>query len=447
MAQHFLLSPAARDLRDDHLQLLLCEENEGLCYVLFLLVRWGSLTHQVCPRCGVIDSHTPRASHRQWRCTATACRHDFSAKSGSLFDGSKLPYWKILKAIHLWADPSKGMSAVNLARRIDVSYETAYLLLRKLRFALFERALSFVLSGQVEMDAVWLFKGQRKMNCRIPGVVKKANQQRRRKYAVQLLAKNPEMTRSTARRLAASQIGLGDKNVWQNPNKRPAVAIVERSPGGGVTRGVGFLLDSEAFSQVEPIARRFVQRGASIFTDAAQAYSGLAATYELHQINHDEYYSQGPGLNTNAVESSFGRFRRMEWGTYHRLSPNTANGYMAENFWREEHRHVPASQRLFSLLSCALRTGVCAELKKYGTTQRLREHVPRKIYRRPIPAPSAHALDRLCGLGFLPEHLVREAAAKRDQLRAFQEPAASGLELKLQELRSLVSIIQELVGR
>lgn len=445
MSQHFLLSPAARDLRDDHVQPLLCEENEGLCYLLFILVRWGSLTQQVCPRCGVIDAHTPRPSHRQWRCTATACRHDFSAKSGSLFDGTKLPYWKVLKAIHLWADPSKGMSAVSLARKIDVSYETAYLLLRKLRFALFDRALHFVLSGQVEMDAIWVFKGQRKMNCRIPGVVKKANQKRRRRYAVQLMAKNQDMTRSVARRLAASHIGLTEKNVWQNPNKRPVVAIVERSPKGGAARGIGFLLDSEAFSQIEPVARRFIERGTSVFTDAAQAYSGLAATYDLHQVNHDEYYSHGPGLNTNAVESSFGRFRRMEWGTYHRLSPETANGYMAENFWREEHRHVTAGERLFSLLSCAVRTGVCAELKKYGTTQRLREHTVRKIARRPMPSPTAQAFDRLCGLGFLPRRLADAAAEKRDQLRTSERTSDADLVRKVQELRSLVLAIRTLI--
>lgn len=428
MAQHFLLSPASRDLRDDLLQPLLCEENEGLCHLLFMLVRWGSLTAQVCPRCGVIDAHTPRPAHRQWRCTATACRHDFSAKSGSLFDGTKLKYWKVIKAIYLWSDPSKGLSAVSLARKIDVSYETAYLLLRKLRFALFNRALGFVFSGQVEMDAMWLFKGQRKMNCRIPAVVKKANQKRRRRYAVQLLAKNPDMTRSVARRLAATQIGLNDKNLWQNPNKRPVVAIVERDPGGGIAKGVGFLLESEGFSQIEPMARRFVERGTRVFTDAAQAYSGLAATYELHQVNHDEYYSQGPGLNTNAVESTFGRFRRMEWGTYHRLSPETANGYMAENFWREEHRHVPAGQRLFSLLSCSTRAQVCAELKKYGTAQRAREQVARKITLRPIPPPSLEAIERLCQLKLLPEHLRAEAAAMRDWTRA--EQLASGARVR-----------------
>lgn len=442
MAQHPLLSRGARNLRDDHLQSLFSEDNEGLCYMLFKLIRWGSLTDQVCPKCGVIDSHAPRLSHKQWRCSASACRHDFSAKSGSLFDGTKLPYWKLLKAMYLWSDPSKGISAVLLARRINVTYEAAYLLLRKLRYALFERAMNFVFAGEVEMDAIWLFKGQRKMNCRIPGVVKKVNQERRRKYAVHLMAKNPGMTRQVARRMAAYQIRLNEKTVWQNPNKRPVVAIVERDPAGGMARGVGFLLEAEGFAHIEPVARRFIARGAKVFTDGAQAYSGLAAMYRLHQINHDAYYSEGPGLNTNAVESSFGRLRRMEWGTYHRMSPETANGYVAENFWREEHRHVGAAERLFGFLCCAIRSGMCAELKKYGTSQSVREQVPRKIVRRPLPPARSEAVDRLCALGLLPELLVGQAAAAREHLMETETGALASAQRMLEALKIQIDRLQ-----
>ena len=438
MSQHPLLAPGARGLRDDHVQSLFSEDNEGLCYLLFILVRWGSLTEQVCPKCGLIESHTPRRAYKQWRCKAGVCRHDFSAKSGSLFDGTKLPYWKMLKAMYIWSDPSKGISAVLLARKINVTYESAYLLLRKFRYALLERSLHFVFRGEVEMDALWVFKGQRKINCRIPSVVKEVNKRHRRKYAVQAMANNPGLTREEARRLAAAQIKLDQKTHWQNPNKRPFLAIVERSPAGGMSRGVGFLLDTESFAHIEPLARRFVDRGASVFTDAASAYSGLAAAYKLEQINHDEYYSRGPGLNTNAVESSFARFRRMERGTYHRMSPGTANGYMAENLWREEHRHTLPGKRLFGFMCCVIRAEVCVELKKYGTSQKLREHVPRKITHMPIVLPKVDALDRLCGLGLLPDFLTDRAAAARDQLRQVEcEPVAT-LVRELDTLRLLV---------
>jgi hypothetical protein len=166
--------------------------------------------------------------------------------------------------------------------------------------------------------------------------------------------------------------------------------------------------------------------------------------YRLHQINHDAYYSEGPGLNINAVESSFGRFRRMEWGTYHRMSPDTANGYVAENFWREEHRHVGAGERLFGFLCCTIRTGPCVELKKYGTSQRVTEQVPRKIVLRPIPPARREAVDRLCALGLLPELLVDRAAAARDQLREIESGALAAANKQLQELTLQIQRLREM---
>ena len=65
MAQHFLLSPIARALADDEMQLAL-NNNEPLAYALFMLFRWGSLTQQVCPKCGQVDAHIPRPKHKQW---------------------------------------------------------------------------------------------------------------------------------------------------------------------------------------------------------------------------------------------------------------------------------------------------------------------------------------------------------------------------------------------
>jgi hypothetical protein len=67
MSQHFLLSPVARALADDEMQLAL-NGNEALAYALFMLFRWGSLTKQVCPKCGQLDSHMPRPNYKQWRC-------------------------------------------------------------------------------------------------------------------------------------------------------------------------------------------------------------------------------------------------------------------------------------------------------------------------------------------------------------------------------------------
>lgn len=123
MAQHFLLSTVARALRSDDMHFISDRNNEGLAYLLFMLFRWGSLTTQICPKCGVIDQHQPRVAHKQWRCKH--CRHDFSLKSGSLFEGTKLPYSTLLKAMYVWSDTSKGISAVAMTRALNIGYHPA----------------------------------------------------------------------------------------------------------------------------------------------------------------------------------------------------------------------------------------------------------------------------------------------------------------------------------
>jgi transposase-like protein len=118
MAQHRLLSTEARNLSDDDFTRLINRENEHLAYIYFMLYRWGSVTGQVCPRCGVVKAHMPRPKHKQWRCGD--CGPDLSLKSGSIFDNCKLPCWKIVKAIYLFVTNAKGISAIYLSAKLRV---------------------------------------------------------------------------------------------------------------------------------------------------------------------------------------------------------------------------------------------------------------------------------------------------------------------------------------
>lgn len=183
MPPHFLLSPIARSLSDDEFNLLITE-SEPLAHAFFMLHRWGSLTEQVCPRCGVFRSHMRRERHRQWRCRD--CGHDFSLKSGSLFEGTKLPMWLIVKAVYLFATNSKGRSAVDLSHKLNISYRAAYLLLHKIRSAFWMTPPDEPMTGEFDIDVVWVLKGLRDANDRSPAA-KVARQTKRRERLVKRL--------------------------------------------------------------------------------------------------------------------------------------------------------------------------------------------------------------------------------------------------------------------
>jgi hypothetical protein len=132
----------------------------------------------------------------------------------------------------------------------------------------------------------------------------------------------------------------------------------------------------------------------------------------------------------------------MEWGTYHRFSPETVNGYMAENFWREEHRYTVPGERLFGFMCCMLRTGVCVKLKNYGETRTCREQASRKTWHKRVAAARAEAVDRLCNLGLLPEALVDEAVTARDNLREVERAPLVSMERQLEELTRRVQELE-----
>ncbi|MFN3659968.1 MAG: transposase [Brevinematales bacterium] len=104
--------------------------SERECEKLFFRLRWPD--GFVCPRCQ--GRHGKKIPGRKlWRCTA--CQAQVSLKSGTILHGSHLSIKKWLLALALLSE-EKGISAKGLQKRFEVSYETAWLLLHKIRQAI-----------------------------------------------------------------------------------------------------------------------------------------------------------------------------------------------------------------------------------------------------------------------------------------------------------------------
>src|SRR3978361_1895270 len=107
MAQHFLLSAAARSLSFAKIMRL---SDTGVEDV-FLRLRWPDTGGKpVCPDCGCSICYACRrpAGQLRWRCKA--CRHDFSITSGTLFAWHKLPPRTYLLAVAGFCNEVKGKS-------------------------------------------------------------------------------------------------------------------------------------------------------------------------------------------------------------------------------------------------------------------------------------------------------------------------------------------------
>lgn len=314
MAQHFLLSTAARSLSLAKVARMSDED----AHEAFRLIRWSATDGApVCPRCGCLD-HFPYKTRKLYKCKG--CSHQFSVTSGTIFASRKLPIRDYLLAIAIFVNGAKGHSALQLSRDLDVQYKTAFVLSHKLREALAAEMADMTVSGTVEVDGAYF-----------GGHIRPAN----------------EAANRVDRRLAKYQTG------------KRRVVVIMRERGG---RTLPFVFKSEAQS-VQTIAQR-VQAGSVIHADEAAHWDTLHSLYLTKRINHQEAYSDGEAC-TNGAESFFSRLRRAEIGIHHHISGAHLNAYAAEMAWREDHRRVSNGEQYLMAAHAALTHPVSRTWKGY----------------------------------------------------------------------------------
>jgi ribosomal protein L37AE/L43A len=127
--------------------------SEAQCEAALVAARWPD--GFVCPACGCIAHGTfVREGRRYWQCTA--CRHQCSAISGTIFESTKLPLTRWFLAMQLLTQSKNNVSALELRRQLGVCYKTAWLLKHKLMEVMRRREQSRQLDGRVEIDDAYL---------------------------------------------------------------------------------------------------------------------------------------------------------------------------------------------------------------------------------------------------------------------------------------------------
>lgn len=102
-----------------------------------------------CPRCGGPGCGYI-AARRVHECAV--CAYQCSVTAGTIFHKTRTPLVSWFWAIYRMSHDKKGISAMQLAKEIGVSYPTAWLMLHKIRKAMSDRDQRYRLSGLVEVD-------------------------------------------------------------------------------------------------------------------------------------------------------------------------------------------------------------------------------------------------------------------------------------------------------
>lgn len=111
--------------------------------------RWPS--GAVCPACDEAKRIGKRPAGF-YRCGA--CKTDFTVRTATIFERSKIPLNKWLYAMYLLVTARKGISSMQLAKQIGVTQKSAWFMLQRLREACGNDPTK--LAGIVEIDETFV---------------------------------------------------------------------------------------------------------------------------------------------------------------------------------------------------------------------------------------------------------------------------------------------------
>jgi transposase-like protein len=121
----------------------------GDCRDLVARLRWPD--GAMCPSCGSSDIRTIPA-RALMRCAL--CRRQFSVKVGTIFEDSSVALYKWLAAIWAHAIAGERAGSHDLARSVDVTQKSAWLMLQRIRLASKAKGFRAPLLGRVDPTAI-----------------------------------------------------------------------------------------------------------------------------------------------------------------------------------------------------------------------------------------------------------------------------------------------------
>jgi len=314
VSQSFLLSAAARTLSLKTIYV----EGEEAAYRRFCSMRWPETDGApICPACGCVDVYD-LSTRRRFKCAA--CHRQFSVTSGTIFASHKLGFVDLLAAVCLVVNASKGLSAVQLSRDLNVQHKTAFVLMHKLRETMAIETRDATLAGEVEVDGAAFGGHVRPLNAREDRV---------------------------------------DRRLLGNRSGKRRVVVALRQRGGRVLTRT-FIGEAEGVE----FARQRIAPGSVVSADEVSHWDLLEPAFEMRRINHSDAYSRD-GTHTNQVESYFSRLRRMISGQHHWVDGRHLGAYAVHAAWLEDHRDQSNGALADQLIGRALAAPVSRNWKGY----------------------------------------------------------------------------------
>ena len=268
--------------------------SEDQCEAALVASRWPD--GFACPVCGSqANSSFRREGRLYFQCSA--CRHQCSVISGSIFEATKLPLTRWFLAMHLLTQSKNNVAALELMRYLGVCYKTAWLMKHKIMEVMRVREDTRVLDGRVEIDDAYL-----------------------------------------GGELAGGKRGRGSEN------KVPFIAAVQTTPDGQ-PQFACFALQPFTTEEVAAFAAKSLATSATVVSDGLWCFRGV----KLIGAEHRPTVTGGTAASVKlpqfkAINTLLGNVKTALAGTYHAFDfVKYAHRYLAEAQYRFNRRFNLAS--------------------------------------------------------------------------------------------------------
>lgn len=247
-----------------------------------------------------------RLKDGKFKCKRTGKR--FSVTTGTIFESTNLKLQQWFIALYLFSSHKRGLSSHQLASDLDVTQETAWFMLQRLRDAFEHPIFNQKLEGLVQVDET--FVGGKNKN------------------------------RHHDKKVEHSQ-GRAFKD------KTPVWGAIS---GNGIVRTIA-IPDVKQVT-IKPLVYKVIRKDSTVVTDDWKAYFGMSEHYWHEKVDHGrKEYMNDNGFTTNKIENYWSVFKRTINGTYIKVSRKHLQRYCNESSFRFNTKEMTVQERFDMVLA------------------------------------------------------------------------------------------------
>ncbi len=294
-------------------------------------LRWDG--KPMCPHCGNEDRCyflTPQAPRttstgavtvrRLWKCAE--CRQKFSATTGTIMHGSKIPIRTWIMVIFEMASNKNGTAAREVQRRYGLTAKSAWFLVHRIREAMKDDGLD-LLGGEGHV----IVADETVIGGSLPSMNKKTRAR----------AEAPE------RVVPGTPHGAGPAF-----NKTSVLSLIDTDTGQVRSRIVP---DVTGASLRKAIADQVRMSRSTLHTDESKSYLAVGSEFAAHEsVNHKQgvyaRYTDEGVVTSNQAENFFSQLKRSIDGTHHHVSRKHLHRYLGEFDFRYSTRDESDTRRM-----------------------------------------------------------------------------------------------------